>query len=315
MSDATARTGVHLPARVRRGDRPAAATINGILDALGPRQLRIGRLPFQQIPDGEDDTVDQFRVVNNGAAKIVVRGGVWQIRTIVWDSDHYEPVVEVVEPTDSATITWSGDTDSDDDLSDEVTLTADKDLWAKLDRSSVTTTLTLHLLASGATPTAGEEIYWHKLAELDYTSGSPDTVAIEPIHTGSIHSDLEPKKGATTTYAQPSTGSAASTTWRSHNDGELVIDRHRIYLDPTYYIIKDIKWTETYSTGGRLLSIGAETVVATLDLDPVSVTVVTAAQYDTSSHQLQVKTRTLTGFAAGTESGWTEVVTFQPCPT
>jgi hypothetical protein len=32
-----------LPPRVRRGDRPAAATINGILDALGPRTLRIGR--------------------------------------------------------------------------------------------------------------------------------------------------------------------------------------------------------------------------------------------------------------------------------
>ena len=45
MSDKTTRTGVHLPPRVRRGQRPQAATINGILDALGPRTLRIGRNP------------------------------------------------------------------------------------------------------------------------------------------------------------------------------------------------------------------------------------------------------------------------------
>jgi hypothetical protein len=43
VSDKTTRTGVHLPPRVRRGERPQAATINGILDALGPRTLRIGR--------------------------------------------------------------------------------------------------------------------------------------------------------------------------------------------------------------------------------------------------------------------------------
>lgn len=52
------------------------------------------------------------------------------------------------------------------------------------------------------------------------------------------------------------------------------------------------------------------------DLGTISsaLTVVTAVQYDTSTHQLQVKTRSVKAIDVGTESAWTEVVTFQPCP-
>jgi hypothetical protein len=314
MSDVTKRTGVHLPSRVRRGERPRAETINGILDALGPRQVQIRRLPFRDWGVDSDDVPDQFRVVNMSEAKIVVRGGVWQFCVLTWDTDHYEPVVTVVEPSNSATVTWTGDTDSDDDLSDEITLTADKDLWAKLDRSSASPVLTLNLLSSGATPTAAAEVYWHKLAELDYTSGTPDEVAIEQVHSGSIRSELDPKTGATTIYAQPSTGTAASTTWRSHNNQELTIDRHRIYLDASAYIVKDIKWTETYSAGGRLLSMSAETVVATLDLDPVDITVVTDVNYNTSTGVLKFTSRTAKVLSAGSTSD-TTIDTASDCPT
>jgi len=42
-----------------------------------------------------------------------------------------------------------------------------------------------------------------------------------------------------------------------------------------------------------------------IKVTPVAVTVVTAVQYDNSTHQDQIKTRSITALAAGAESGWT----------
>lgn len=46
--DITGRTGNALPSRVRVGDAPRASTINGIIDALGDRQIRMGGMPFRE---------------------------------------------------------------------------------------------------------------------------------------------------------------------------------------------------------------------------------------------------------------------------
>jgi hypothetical protein len=48
MSDTTGRTGVALPSRVRVGDRPKAATINSLIDAMGDRRVTLGSMPFRQ---------------------------------------------------------------------------------------------------------------------------------------------------------------------------------------------------------------------------------------------------------------------------
>lgn len=48
MSDASTRTSTQLPPRVSKGERPKASTINGILDALGPRALRINGVPYRE---------------------------------------------------------------------------------------------------------------------------------------------------------------------------------------------------------------------------------------------------------------------------
>jgi hypothetical protein len=47
MSDTTGRTGVALPSRVRVGDRPKAATINSLIDAMGDRRVTLGGMPFR----------------------------------------------------------------------------------------------------------------------------------------------------------------------------------------------------------------------------------------------------------------------------
>lgn len=44
--------------------------------------------------------------------------------------------------------------------------------------------------------------------------------------------------------------------------------------------------------------------------DLTQITVVTAAQYDSTDHKLQIKTRTAYVYSPGTESDWTDVVTF-----
>jgi hypothetical protein len=44
------------------------------------------------------------------------------------------------------------------------------------------------------------------------------------------------------------------------------------------------------------------------------VTVITASQYNGTSHTFQVKTRSMWAINVGVESDWTDVITFQPCP-
>jgi hypothetical protein len=171
--------------------------------------------------------------------------------------------------------------------------------------------LTLEILASGATPTAAAETYWHKLAELDLVDGD---VYIEQLHCGSIRSELDPKTGATTITRNPSTAVADSGTWRSHDNEELTIDRHRIHIDASAYKVTAVKWTETYSTAGRLLTMGAETVVASLDLDPVDITVVTDVNYNTSTGVLKQTKRTAKVLEAGSESDST-INTADDCPS
>ena len=280
------------------------ATPIAILDGVRLVQLIVGNI---RIGDGDPD---QFRVVPTDETHIKVRGGVWQFNVRTWDSA-YKEVVSIAVPTDSADITWPGDSFHDEALSDSYEVTTAKSLWAKLDRSSVAPVLTLEILASGATPTAAAETYWHKLAELDLVD---DEVDIEQIHSGSIRSELDPKTGATTITRNPSTAAADSGTWRSHDNKELTIDRHRIHIDASAYKVTAIKWTETYSAGGRLLTMGAETVVASLDLDPVDITVVTDVNYNTSTGVLKQTKRTAKVLVAGVE-GDSTIDTASDCPT
>lgn len=44
-------------------------------------------------------------------------------------------------------------------------------------------------------------------------------------------------------------------------------------------------------------------------------TVITAIRYDTTSHKLQAKTRSIVVIPTADESDWTDIVEFQPCPT
>jgi len=271
-------------------------------------------LPY---PDGVsplwESIADQFEVYEVASDTLKVRGGVWQYAYREWDSGDSENHEKKAEnaPSDSATITWAGDSNHQGANSNPYTVTQDCDVWLKLDRSSVADVLTVEVLTSD--PTVDYEIYWLHLASVSFANGA--ITEIDVIHTGSVDMYLDTRTGATTTTIIP-TGTAADTgTWRSNDGKELQVLRWRTYLDASNYIVKVYKHTEHYGSNGRLLLVEAETLVDTLDLDPVDVTVATDdMQYDTSTHTIQIKTRSIKVLSAGSTSGWTSKVTFYPCP-
>ena len=269
------------------------------------------------LSDASDTSKDQFLIVKYsdtatfGGTQIKVRGGVWQFNVRTWESGVYKEIITVVAPS-NGDITWAGDTDHEDMLSVAYTMSASKSLWAKLDRSSVTPVLTLVMLTLGAAPTAAAEIYWHKIGDILFAGGF--ITSVEQWHSGSIRSELDPKTGATTTTVQPSTSAASSDTWRSHENKELTIDRFRTFLNSSDYYVRVLKHTETYGSNGRLLSVGAETVVDTLDLEPTDITVVTNVNYNTSTGVLKFTSRTAKVLSAGATAD-TTIDTAEDCPT
>jgi hypothetical protein len=181
MSDTTGRTGVALPSRVRVGDRPKAATINSLIDALGDRRVTLGNMPFRQ--SGVATAIDQFSVRRVGDTHVKIYGGVWQrIRmTRYGSSPPYEFHPKTVVATLGTPFEWE----------DEEEITETVEVWLKLDWSITHGTLTAEYLT--AAPDMDEEgVYWVKIADVAVAGGV--IVDVRQIHTGAI---------VTTDYGNP----------------------------------------------------------------------------------------------------------------
>jgi len=181
MSDDTSRTGVHLPPRVRRGERPKAETINGILDALGPRQIRIKRHPYRGDLGGAA-IEDQFQVVSSDDTHVQIRGGVWQ--RIYFERVGSSAPYTFEPHTEIASLGTPYELESAEEVTDDTVV------WLKLDWSGVVTTLTVEYLTT--TPTWEEKVYWAQVATVNVTDGAIESV--DQWHMGPI---------VTTDYGQP----------------------------------------------------------------------------------------------------------------
>jgi hypothetical protein len=111
------------------------------------------------------------------------------------------------------------------------------------------------------------------------------------------------------------------------DDGDLVYRLRQVLCSEPYHDAVLIKTTPDGTATGQILhwnnTTGAWTVstVGTLadgdmlkwdgtkwvKITPTEVTVLTAHQYSTSSHKLQVKSRTIKAIEPGSESSWTDV--------
>ena len=85
-----------------------------------------------------------------------------------------------------------------------------------------------------------------------------------------------------------------------------------MYLDSSLYLVKQVEWDEYWSEEGLLEAVGPETVVDTLDLDPVNITAITDAKLEisgtdeTHTHALSVQYRTnVKVLSTDAESAWT----------
>jgi len=192
MSDTTGRTGVALPSRVRVGDRPKAATINSLIDAMGDRRVTLGSMPFRQ-PAGA--AVEQFTVIQTDATHVKVFGGYWHRiqMTRVGSSAPYTfcPVTHSTMAASTGTLKFGAAVGSTGDATE---ITATCKLWLKLVWSGSPDVLTGEKLATpGSDPDMeDEQTYWLPIAYVTFADGA--ITEIQPIHTGSI---------VTTDYGHP----------------------------------------------------------------------------------------------------------------
>jgi hypothetical protein len=192
MSDTTGRTGVALPSRVRVGDRPKAATINSLIDAMGDRRVTLGSMPFRQ-PAGA--AVEQFTVIQTDATHVKVYGGYWhRIQTVrLGTSAPYTfcPQTQSTLATDGGTLKFGTAVGATGDAT-EITETCK--LWLKLDWTGAADVLTGQVLATpDDDPDMEDEgVYWLPISLVTFADGVITEIA--PIHTGSI---------VTTDYGHP----------------------------------------------------------------------------------------------------------------
>jgi hypothetical protein len=156
---------------------------------------------------------------------------------------------------------------------------------AALDTDVSPTTLTL--TADTSLPADSQATYKQLVATLTYDGGSLAEVrraTLGDIHRASVESDN------TDVLVAVDSGATAGYLGANDSDGVLRTDT-----------------TISYTDGGSFVTLGVATTTAT---------VVTDVQYDTTTHQIQKKTRTLTVISGGTESGWTLITGGQAaaCP-